>query len=93
MVEKTWNTIGPIAERVARGVERLRKRKAIEMEQATIKVFTAEEVAAIAEDKDRVPSANDSWVRYEDHTTALADAKRQQQTEAEWHTTVPLFRS
>lgn len=38
-----------------------------------IRVFTAEEVAIIAEDKDRVPSSNDSWVRYEEHYTAFLD--------------------
>jgi hypothetical protein len=58
-----------------------------------IQIFTAEEVAAIAKAKDRIPSANDAWVRYEDHVAALAAAERQQRpmTEDEWHKTVPLF--
>lgn len=36
-----------------------------------IKTFTPEEIAVIAEDKDRVSSANDLFVRYEDHMAAL----------------------
>ncbi|NTF16846.1 hypothetical protein G6L37_00205 [Agrobacterium rubi] len=40
-----------------------------------IETFTPEQIAVIAQDKDRIPSANDLFVRYEDHTELLAEAK------------------
>lgn len=40
-----------------------------------IETFTPEQIAVIAEDKDRVPSANDLFVRYEDHMEALIAAR------------------
>ena len=40
-----------------------------------IETFTPEQIAVIAEDKDRVPSSNDLFVRYEDHVAALVASR------------------
>lgn len=44
------------------------------MGRTHIETFTAEQVAEIAADVDRVPSANDMFVRYEDHSAAVHQA-------------------
>jgi hypothetical protein len=44
------------------------------MTQTGIETFTPEQIAVIAADSDRVPSANDLFVRYVDHTAAVHEA-------------------
>jgi hypothetical protein len=44
------------------------------MGRTHIETFTAEQVAEIAADVERVPSANDMFVRYEDHRAAVIEA-------------------
>lgn len=44
------------------------------MGRTHIETFTAEQVAEIAADVERVPSANDMFVRYEDHSAAVYEA-------------------
>lgn len=44
------------------------------MGRTRIETFTAEQVAEIATDAERVPSANDVFVRYEDHSAAVYEA-------------------
>lgn len=40
-----------------------------------IETFTPEQIAVIARDRNRTPSANDLFVRYEDHASVIADLK------------------
>lgn len=44
------------------------------MDKTDIETFTPEQIAVIAADSDRVPSANDLFVRYEDHSAAVHEA-------------------
>ncbi len=44
------------------------------MAKIDIETFTPEQIAVIAADSDRVPSANDLFVRYEDHSAAVHEA-------------------
>jgi hypothetical protein len=44
------------------------------MTKTGIETFTPEQIAVIAADSDRVPSANDLFVRYDDHAAAVREA-------------------
>lgn len=64
------------------------------MTKKDIETFTLKQVAEIAKVAD-CPSANDLWVRWEDHNAAMIEAERAAKaymTEAEWHMPIPLFK-